>query len=146
VLNKALLPLIAVLASWPLNILRADDAPASEPTPVAKAKPGEFYFCFLECRYDLHKRVIERWEDLVKSNRDKLQPSKMTLHYHINPQGYISVIESRSSTGKTSQDSNEYKLAAYALALENKDPIPFPDLVSAEFPYGYFYQITLTIR
>ncbi|MEM7071436.1 MAG: hypothetical protein AAF403_06720, partial [Pseudomonadota bacterium] len=103
-------------------------------------------FDFLSYRYDLHRRVHSRWQDLTRANRDKVVPSKVLVKYFINASGAISSIESSQPGQYYDGKSNERKLAEYALALENKEPVPFPETVMSEFPGGFFYQIELSIR
>ena len=127
--------------------IRADEAAETEPTSTPSIqKPAEFYFDFLGYRYDLHGRVISRWEDLIRANRDKVVPGKVLIRYFINKDGAVSSIESFQRGSYSSEKSNERKLAEYALALENKSPVPFPETVSQEYPNGFFYQIQLSIR
>jgi len=146
VLNKALLLIVVVLAILQPAIF-ADEAPRTEEAPVSSGqKPAAFYFDFLSYRYDLHRRVISRWDGLVRANQDKVIPAKITVRYFINSNGAISSIESSQTGNTSSEKSNERKLAEYALALENKEPVPFPETVSKEYPKGFFYQIQLSIR
>lgn len=68
------------------------------------------------------------------------------MTYFINTSGVVSTIESTQNGVHASEKSNERKLAEYALALENNEPVPFPETFIKEFPHGFFYQITLVIR
>ncbi len=129
-----------------LNAQEAAEVAAPEaPTLVAK-KSSEFYFDFLGYRYDLHRRVVSRWESLVKANRDMVESEKIVVRYYINASGAVVNIESSSDSTNTVEISNGRKLAEYALALENKSPVPFPESVKKEYPNGFFYQITFVVR
>jgi len=111
------------------------------------SKSPQFYFEFLEFRYDLHRRVLDRWQNLVRANRNALAPGTIRLKYYINDAGFISVIETKPGSSSDSPAmENARKLGAYALALENKDPVPFPESVKRVYPKGYFYQISLVVR
>lgn len=131
-----------------LNAVAA--APETEATensaPSSSAKPAEFFFDFLSYRYDLHNRVNNRWKGLVRANRDKLRPSKVEVRFYINARGVVSAIESTHRRKTTSEKSNEQKLAEYALALENENPVEFPESVRREYQKGFFYKITLTVE
>jgi len=146
VLNKALLPIVVILAAFQPAIIADATAPAKDTVISSNQKPAAFYFDFLGYRYDLHRRVISRWEGLVRANRENLRPSKILVKYYINANGAISAIESTQSGAFSNEKPNERKLAEYALALENEEPVPFPETVSNEFPKGFFYQISLSIR
>lgn len=137
----------------------ADEAPAPAPPAAVTTKSPEFLFGFLEYRYALHGRVVKRWEDLVRINRDKLAPGRVTLRYFINPEGWITVIDAKNPPSPMAAPrrprraptdpvlvENHIKLATYALALENESPAPFPQPVRAIYPNGYFYQISLVIN
>lgn len=120
----------------------------SQPGETAyRSKSPQFYFEFLEFRYDLHRRVLDRWQNLVRANRNALSPGTIQLKYYINDAGFISVIEKKPGSWSDSPAiENAHKLGAYALALENKDPVPFPESVKRVYPKGYFYQISLVVR
>ncbi len=145
-LNKALLPIIVVLAILQTAVFAQEDTNTEDNPAQPSQKPAAFYFDFLGYRYDLHSRVISRWEDLIRANRDKVVPSRVLVRYYINTNGAVSSIESSQSGNFSTEKSNERKLAEYALALENKEPVPFPETVSREYPKGFFYQIQLSIR
>ncbi|MEM6883817.1 MAG: hypothetical protein AAF571_02210 [Verrucomicrobiota bacterium] len=145
-LNKALLLIIVIFAALQTPGWAQETEPEKAPSAPSAQKPAEFYFDFLDYRYDLHGRVISRWNELIKANRDKVVPSRVIIRYFINTSGAIAFIESSQPGNFSSEKSNERKLAEYALALENKEPVPFPETVSKEFPKGFFYQIILSIR
>jgi len=146
VFKKIILPSIIILAVLNSGFLRAQEAPPAKTAPPQAQKPAEFYFGFLEYRYALHNRVIARWQELVRANRSKLVPTRLTLKYYVNSSGFISVIESASKNSYSKNGSNEQKLAEYALALENEAPFAFPEPIKKEFPFGFFYQISLSVR
>jgi len=135
--------LLGFLAAAALHPVHGQQEESTTPTrtPTNQA----FYFDFLDYRYDLHRRVIRRWESLVQSNRDKLVSGRVFLRYYVNSDGFISVIESEPGRTHGTPPSNRRKLAAYALALENKDPVPFPDTVRQQYPHGFFYQIRMHV-
>ncbi|MEM1158566.1 MAG: hypothetical protein AAGH72_09945 [Verrucomicrobiota bacterium] len=127
-------------------LLAEETATAEAASSPASPKSADFYFDFLDYRYALHSRVISRWQNLIRANRDKVVPGKVVVKYFININGAVASIESSQTGRYSSEKSNERKLAEYALALENKDPVPFPETVSREFPNGFFYQIQLSVR
>ena len=153
--------LLVLLLVWGVQIGWADEQTTpAEPAPAAPAPSTtaevpasasplsreKFFFDFIDYRYGLHNRVIKRFQNLTRENRDKLLPGKIKLHYFISAQGYVSVIEADKKISEDIAMGNLHKLARYALAQENNDPQPFPAAVLQEYPEGYFYQITLTLK
>lgn len=127
----------------------AEQAPEESPAgaTATTTQSAEFFFDFLEYRYDLHGRVLDRWQNLVRANRGALAPGTTTLKYYVNEEGFISVIEKKAGSGPSNPEAeNARKLGSYALALENKEPTAFPETVKAVYPKGFFYQITFVVR
>jgi hypothetical protein len=116
----------------------AASAPAAAPLPVPAASYEE---AFLDYRLEIQRRIQEAWAGYLKTYRGSLPRGRVVFSYHVNADGKITLVQPKGG-GQTPLTA----LAQRAIIEANAELVPFPEIIRARHPAGYFNQIAFVLK